>query len=158
MVELRIALPILLLYFVYYVFSNGYLCFVMQLSCSVTLFSCAVTLSSSCATPRSPRWMCEDSEQVSQPLTQKMDDRSGGDNRESARDGVSRAPNLLTRAVELLSNDGSSAVSNRGGAHSADSSASSVLSCGSAVQPPPSSSEEWHTFSTHFWWTPTPLP
>ena len=69
MVELRIALPILPLYFVYYVFPNGYLCFIMQFSCSVTLFSCsvtpfscAVTLSSSCATPRGPSWTCEDSE------------------------------------------------------------------------------------------------
>ena len=98
MVELRIALPILPLYLVYYVFPNGYLCFVMQFSCSVTLFSCVVTLSSSCATPRSPSWTCEDSEQVGQPLTQKMDDRSGGDNRESARDSVSRSANLFTWA------------------------------------------------------------
>ena len=74
-----------------------------------------------------------------------MDDRSGGDNRESARDSVSHAANLLTLAVERLSNDGSSAVSNRGGARSPDSSAFSVSSCGSAVQPPPSSSEEWRT-------------
>jgi len=85
-------------------------------------------------------------EQVGQPLTQKMEDRSGGDNRES--DSVSRAANLLTRAVELLSNDGSSAVSNRGGACSADSSTSSASSCGSALQPPPSSSEEWRTQAT----------
>ena len=69
MVKLCIALPILPLYFVYYVFPNGYLCFVMQFSCSVMLFSCsimlfsyAVTLSSSCATPHSPGWTCEDSE------------------------------------------------------------------------------------------------
>ena len=69
MIELPISLAILPLYFVYYVFPNGYLCFVIQFSCcvvlfscSVMLFSCAVTLSSSCATPRGPGWTCEDSE------------------------------------------------------------------------------------------------
>ena len=76
-----------------------------------------------------------------------MGDSSGGDARESARDSVSRAANLLSRAVELLSNDSSCTVSHRTGARSADSSVFGASSCGRATQPS-SSSEQWRTRAT----------
>ena len=76
-----------------------------------------------------------------------MDDSLGGNARESACDSVSHVANLLSRAVELLSNDGSGAVSDRTGARSADSSVSGASSCGSTTQPS-SSSEQWRTRAT----------
>ena len=73
-----------------------------------------------------------------------MDDTSGGDARECARDSVSRAANLLSQAVELLSNDGSCAVSDWTGVRSGDSNFSGSSSSESAAQHS-TSSEQWRT-------------